>query len=80
MQLLRRTQDISGQLARVRKQGADLARANLTDKVADNRKQQERLSVRVQVSKRRVCNSANLQALPLQNVVHGSVTCTDENS
>ena len=51
VQLLRRTQDISGQLARVRKQGADLARANLTDKVADNRKQQERLSVRVQVSK-----------------------------
>lgn len=48
-QLLKRTRETGEQLARVRKQGEDLLRANLSEKAADNGKQQERLAARVQV-------------------------------
>lgn len=49
MQLLKRTQDTSEQLARVRKQGEDLARAGISESAPDNSRQQERLAMRVQV-------------------------------
>jgi len=49
VQLLKRTQDTSEQLARVRKQGEDLAQAGISESAPDNSRQQERLAARVQV-------------------------------
>ena len=51
-QLLPKTVAASERLARLRKQGAQLAALGMTDKVADNRKQQDSQAARIQVRAR----------------------------
>ncbi len=48
-QLLPKTVAASERLARLRKQGAQLAALGMTEKVADNRKQQDTQAARIQV-------------------------------
>ena len=64
-QLLPKTSAASERLARLRKQGAQLAALGMTDKVADNRKQQDTQAARIQV--RAGCA---LKASPAQSTVH----------
>ena len=49
LQLLPKTSAASERLARLRKQGAQLAALGMTDKVAENRKQQDAQAARIQV-------------------------------